>query len=465
MLLISSMAQISINSDFDISLNISRGIIFEDEVGEYELKIVNNGVYDETFVTPYTSDTSWLINTDPAVFKVPAKTTKTFKVYLDPKTHVKPGQYGVTLNVKSSLSNKVKDYFFLMFVKPLNQLDQDYRASIALNVEFPLDIDPRETVPMSVYMRNRNAKIFENLSVDMESKLINNYYKTPFKALEEKTEKFSFSISAYETPQEDKLIVTIKDGDEIVNQVKIPFKIIPYSQLKEDKLIEESFLKSVTTIKLTNDGNIENSQVYKYPVSLFEKTFTKVKNDHFITNQGDRLINFQVSLEPQQTLTLVINTNYRIILYAVILIIIINVMYFQLRSPVITRKEALTSQNSHEGVSEFKIRLIVKNRSQKPVENVKIIESVPSLASLVNESTLGTLEPTKIIKHDKRGTIIRWDINYLEPFEERIITYKIKSKLNIVGGLTLSPTKIKYETNRGRERVAYSKKHNIKIYS
>jgi hypothetical protein len=168
---------------------------------------------------------------------------------------------------------------------------------------------------------------------------------------------------------------------------------------------------------------------------------------------------------PGDEVTIEITKNYRFAVYTLIIMIIIIILYYQLRSPVVVKKDAVGNEPSHDGVSEFKVKVLIKNRSQKPVENVKIIEMIPSLALLVKEAAIGTVEPTKIIRNDSKGTLVRWDINYLEPFEERIITYRLKSKLNIVGGLTLQATKVKFETVTGRERVTYSKKHNIKIYA
>ncbi|MBR9690738.1 hypothetical protein GOV08_03575 [Candidatus Woesearchaeota archaeon] len=459
-------AQIPLYSDFDVAINTSKGVIFEDEVAEYELTITNNGINEENFVSPYTSDPDWIVTSDPQVFKVGPKETKKYTLYVDPKATVAPGQYGVILNVKSSLTEEVDKSLFLIFIKPLNPLPLGYVSSIALNVEIPTEIDPRAIVPVGIYLRNRNAREYDNLTISIESKLINKVYGIPFDSLEEKTEKFNFKLSDFEPPQEDNLIVTLSNEDEVINQLKVPIRVIPYSEIQKDKDVTEKFLKTKTFIKLTNFGNTQNNKPYKYQVGFFENlvTFTKPDSER-IKENGKRFRTFETSLEPRETIDIEVVTNYRYIVYLILLTILSILAYYQLRNPIVSKKEAITSSPSHEGVSEFKIRVLVRNRSQNPVENVKVIESVPSLAKLVKESTLGTLEPTKIIKHDKRGTIIRWDINYLEPFEERIITYKIKSKLNIVGSLTLPATKIKYETFRGRERVTHSKKHRIKIYA
>jgi len=66
-----------------------------------------------------------------------------------------------------------------------------------------------------------------------------------------------------------------------------------------------------------------------------------------------------------------------------------------------------------------------------------------------------------IIKDSRKGLIARWDMVQLDSFEERFITYKMKSRLKIVGGISLPAAKIKFETRQGIERVTSSNEVNI----
>ena len=63
-------------SNFDIDITSIKNTIFEDEIAEYNLTITNNMDFEETFMTPYTSDGDWVLNTDPLVFKVPSKSLR-----------------------------------------------------------------------------------------------------------------------------------------------------------------------------------------------------------------------------------------------------------------------------------------------------------------------------------------------------------------------------------------------------
>jgi hypothetical protein len=55
---------------------------------------------------------------------------------------------------------------------------------------------------------------------------------------------------------------------------------------------------------------------------------------------------------------------------------------------------------------------------------------------------------------------VKWELEALEPLEERIITYKLKTKIIIVGGLTLPRARIKFKT-KDAERTVKSNKTKI----
>ena len=72
---------------------------------------------------------------------------------------------------------------------------------------------------------------------------------------------------------------------------------------------------------------------------------------------------------------------------------------------------------------------------------------------------LGTLKPQEV-KHTKRGTLVKWKLSEIDPKEHRLITYKVKSKLKIVGALKLPRAKA-FFGRKGRKKVAFSNAFRI----
>ena len=44
----------------------------------------------------------------------------------------------------------------------------------------------------------------------------------------------------------------------------------------------------------------------------------------------------------------------------------------------------------------------------------------------------------------KKGILLKWELNELEPKDERLLVYKVKFKLRIFGGVKFSPSELYY---------------------
>ena len=75
----------------------------------------------------------------------------------------------------------------------------------------------------------------------------------------------------------------------------------------------------------------------------------------------------------------------------------------------------------------------------------------------------GTLKPSRILQHHKKGLIVKWNIASLDAFEERIISYKIKSKLSILGTLTLPPMTVTCKDKQGKGLKVVSHSETVKV--
>ncbi len=79
---------------------------------------------------------------------------------------------------------------------------------------------------------------------------------------------------------------------------------------------------------------------------------------------------------------------------------------------------------------------------------------MPGIANVEKEIEAGTLKPHEF-RHTSRGTKVIWSLPELEPHEHRVINYKIKAKLNILGSFSLPRAVVEYSRGK-RKRKAYS---------
>jgi hypothetical protein len=202
--------------------------------------------------------------------------------------------------------------------------------------------------------------------------------------------------------------------------------------------------------------------VKKVDTNLFRNIFFTEEPKALHRREGGKsYLVWEFSLDPANETTITTVENYRIPVFALAAIIVIIILYFILRSPIVCAKDVHLIP-SKEGVSDIKIKIHVKNRTSLKLINIRVIDRIPAIAELVHSDKVGTLNPTKVIRDSRKGIIVRFDMHQLDPFEERIITYNIKSKLKIVGGLSLGPAKVKFETGKGIERKTFSNEINIK---
>ena len=78
-------------------------------------------------------------------------------------------------------------------------------------------------------------------------------------------------------------------------------------------------------------------------------------------------------------------------------------------------------------MSDMKIVVHLRNKTGTTLNNVKIIDLVPSYVILSKDYP--TLKPDHIQQGSSGGLRLIWEIGTLAPEEERIISYKVKTKL------------------------------------
>lgn len=206
---------------------------------------------------------------------------------------------------------------------------------------------------------------------------------------------------------------------------------------------------------ITNEGNVLNTQKARAPLTRWESYFTYGEGD-VVTFNDAKYVEWELTLGPGEATTKHFITNLRIPLYVLIFLLLFTAFYFYVLPPISVSKSAVTTQSDEEGaLSEIKVALEVKNTSSRPVRSVALIDYVPGIANVEKMIDVGTLKPTEVT-HTARGTKLVWNIAELEGKEHRVITYKVKAKLNILGTFSLPRATAEYGKRKGRTGKAYS---------
>jgi hypothetical protein len=462
LLLVLLVSSVYAAEDFNAELTTVRDVIYPDEVAFFQLTVTNLQQESDVFAIS-TQEYDWILDSEPLGEILPGQ-TRSVLVELAPKGTMAPGTRAVIIKVRSANTRDFEEISKIITVRSLNGSNRTYAPSVFLNSRVAEQVDPREAMTIEVYLRNRNARVYDKLDVHIESDIFTKDYSTslgPIGEEGEKTNTVSVALKENTPPGVHPLKVTISVDGQRINTYETQYTIKAIDSTDVQETAETVFFKTVTTYTVANNGNIRDEQIIFHPTNPLKRLFTDASADYDVqkNDEGSVLV-LNVNLEPQQEAEITVTENYRLLFILGVLVLLSIISYYVLRSPVVLHKEATIIGSSADGVSHIKVRLFIKNRSAKAVHNLHVIDKVTSMADVVKESSLGTLQPSKIVRKKGHGTLVRWDIDTLEAFEERIITYQVRTQLKLIGDVYLPAMKVKFDQG-GRERTTYSNEVNI----
>jgi hypothetical protein len=465
-LLIAIVCIASVSGQLKVDVGIIDNSIYLDELAKYSISVTNPDRVAKT-VRIYSPDIEWHVENEPSIAIIPSGETVSAELRILPSSMwVSPGAYIAHVVVESIATDELISINIPIYIKSYDSAVRQYVPSVELRVSFPEEIDPREDNHILVHLVNRNRLNIEELEIHVTSRLFKEVRVVPLEPYPtgERRENILFRIDPLTAPTEDILEVSLRTGNRTFSREIRTYKIVSYADfVQKEDTIQELFKKSSEYI-IVNEGNVEKEDVIRLPTSLFKTVFTNTipKPDKVsLTRNG--YMEWSFDLRPMEEKKITVVENYRPIIYLLLLSIVISMVYYLYRSPVMLRKESIIIGSSKEGISEMKVLLHIRNRSPELIESIKVTDHVPSIAEVLKESHIGTIAPSKIIKHERKGTIVKWELETLEPFEERIVSYRLKSKIAILGGLTLPPSKIKFDTKKGKERVIKSNSSQVSM--
>lgn len=465
LLIISILAIVSVNA-FDVKIKPVKNKISIDDLAVFEVTITNTlKMVTESYRVKTLDYPIWDVYTlpimNPLVVEVPPNTSKTLTLYVDPLHVFSIGTVDVNVKITAEKTKQEKIIPLRVSVVSTEPLVKGYVPTVIARVNIPSEIDPRKEIPIKIRLDNQNILNYSNLRIKVESNLINEERVVSLEPLEKKVITITTRVDPLLPPQKDTLVVTgISENRTIITPITIPIRIKSYSELEREVTPIKGFLKRGKLIKFTNNGNIKYEGEVKIKTSFLKELFTSTSpKGKFVRKGKEKYLIWVVSLAPKESITVRVVENYLLLVIIIILIATILIIYYLRRSPIVLIKKATNIVVKEGGISEMKILLTIKNRGKEAVKNIKVIELIPKIVNIEKELTIGTIPPTKI-KHDKKGSILKWVIEEIDPKEERIINYKIKSILPILGELKL-PAAIAKFNFKGREITSYSNTVNI----
>lgn len=459
---------VAASDDFFVTANQTYSDIFQDEEAIFNFTIYNELQTNERFIVKFGSQVDWVIDTVPASDyfpKVYRKSVRDVTISIRAKDYVPIGRHRVQVTIQNQNTREIKTLDFDILVKPI-----EWKAlipNVQVNIGMDNDIDPRVATIISVGVRNLNRLNLTGLNLKLSSKVINDERTITLKGIAKKTEGFLVKLNPLQEPLKDELMVVASINYEGINytfDISQKFDIIGYSDLIEKSEIQKSILSTKEVISVKNDGNQwKEFEIVRKRPWLRGMFMTATPNAGYLKTFDGTFFYWKIGLDPQESTTLQIRESYRPIVGLLALALIILILYYLMRSPVVIRKAVSQIGTSEGGISELKIVLHLKSRTKHAIDTVAVIDKIPHITEMGDDFSAGTIRPTKMYNTKNKGLLVRWEIPNLEPYEERIITYKLKSKLSILGGIVLPPCLVKFIKPNGKEVRTRSNKVTLEI--
>jgi hypothetical protein len=426
------------------------------EQAEFEVTIANNAAVTQRY-TIYSFTQGWNVDPFPLkdkIISLPATQKYTTKILAQPTESFPAGIYYVSINIESDTGERYTEPL-KVYLTPDKAID--YLPAITATIDMNDKINPRDPISIKLFLENRNPLDLSDLTIRIQSDIpeFSKEVIVDLPPLQKKTVEFAITPNVHQQPKDYILFFVFeKDGDT----AKIIEKKIKFLPLLPEFSIEEEtdtiFFKKFTKLSIHNDGNVLNSQEVKFAASFLQSLFTA--NVDSVKEGGQSYLMWTLELGPNETKDLQYVTNYRILFYILVLLIFGAGFYLYVVSPVALKKSVLTSKSDEDrAISSIKITLEVRNTSRRPLKNVQVIDVVPGIAHIEKSLQLGTLKPHEV-KSTKKGTKVIWQLAELEGHEHRLITYKVRAKLNILGTFILPRATVEFTRRTGRKSKAYS---------
>ncbi|MBI2102209.1 hypothetical protein HYT55_00065 [Candidatus Woesearchaeota archaeon] len=441
-----------------LSVVAEKDHIVPSETAVFHLTIKNTASTEQTYKL-ISYDKDWNVDFSPSsdrqVSLSPGQShTITIKVSLSPTAVLVPNSYSPMVIVNS---NQGEDKISL----PLTlwpETPNDYLPVVKLSIDMNDKIVPHNPVSIKLFLENKNPLNLANLTVRLQSEMVefNKEVMVDLPPLQKKTVEFSVDPSETQQPKEYTLVFVLERNGQVVKGVNKKVEVIPvisdFAVIVNQRSV---FFKHFYDLTFTNKGNVLNTQEVKYPTTFWSSIFTQGEG-RTVVEEGKRYLAWQLTLAPGEKVVVPFVVNYRLLFYFLLVVAAVGLFYWQVRSPVVLTKKALTTRSGDEGtLSEIKITLELENRSSTPLKEVTVTDVVPAIVNVERSLDLGTLRP-KDISHTKHGTRVTWLLVELDAHEHRIITYKVRAKLNILGTFSLPRATVEYGKGKHRKSKAYS---------
>lgn len=247
----------------------------------------------------------------------------------------------------------------------------------------------------------------------------------------------------------------LKDATGQTLSIKsVNFKVEEVSKASQEQTNSAGIFDTTSVITAKNEGNSPSDlQIVTLIPSFAREILASDAKPTSIEEQGSSLrVAWTFKDVPAGQTAKVVYKLAVWKIWASVLIILI-VVYFAFRLVFTVR---ISKWSKYLGPitkdSEVPVSIEVANRSLYEVKDLVVKDFVPPIARVVTK--FETVKP--VVRETVGGTELVWKFDSLRAGEERVMAYRIKPKMDVIGTLKLNPATLAYSDRKRRKKSAAS---------
>ena len=320
---------------------------------------------------------------------------------------------------------------------------------------------PGETVNISSLVANQGGDSLDEFLmqtvITKDGEFIKRF-ETPITYLPQKSRNtFSnlYTFGQFDQPGVYSAELVLKDSSgQLLSQKTVNFKVGEVTRTSQQESSSNSLFEITTTLTATNEGNAPTDISLVAIIPAFAKEiFASDVETQSMEDQGSST---RASwLFSQVGAGETVQVTYKLVLWkiwlSIIIIVAIVVLAFKFVFTVkIMKRSRFFGPITKD--SEIPVTIEVINRSVHEVRDVYVRDFLPPIAKIVPK--FETMKPN--VRETVGGTELTWKFDSLRAGEERVITYRLRPKMDIMGTLKLNPSTVTYANKKRQKKSAAS---------
>ena len=384
-------------------------------------------------------DLTWLLDQEGNSITLSPGEKKDYQVSFKPLSgnKIAPGNYAVRLTLSTPLT-AVEKLLTAQVLAYNEVIDANFIPTTPV-------IDPLRGSILRLELKNEHDVKLDNLNLEIVS---DNFRFSKVVSLEKQDNsilEFPVKLDPNTVKGDYSAVIKVTLNGNSMLDKSLPYSVQEYQDLKELSVPHTGFLLSGETISFSNEGNTLVTQTVRRTFGWFSYKFASFNPEptHVEKTDAGYLVEWDVSIPAGGNATVDYGINYRLPLIIILLIIIAVFVWYIIRqrNAVVIVKRVFTMHTEAGSVKVMKVILNVRNRGSFPLNNVRVVDRVPTAIKAPTQH--GTLRPS-YVKAAPEGTVMVWDLPHLKGGEEKVISYRIEGKIQVLGKMSLPPAVVKY---------------------